>query len=343
MIRKWITVLATHAILCAIFAFFYVSFVVPKKAKVDIKIYDVREEATFDLSANQSYLLKLWGQDVPRAAYFNSHPIYYSFLRSRPLVKEFYYRIPKEVVKIGKNIFTISSDSPLCMRLKNNLAYSQFGGIFFNDAGPLSLGTRQSPAFVFFVSLFLSLFAWVVFFYFLKKFFALSLDNFLVIYALSFAPWYLFLFFLHIVSRNLPIRFVFFNSSYIGMTIAMVSILLIPCFFFILAKKVAGLVSSLQKSLSLKPPSDKPPFDALAGWKDYRMIRWWFFADLSDRLLAIFIFLLFFCAFLLSFHAYPIADFFANVAYIVLLVSVIRKIYFLHNTKSGLDEPLPKK
>ena len=319
-------VIVLHSILGVLFGFFYLQLVVPQYKAFNLTIRNVKDDIILELPAQETYLLKIWGDQMPERVYFNSSRLIHLIFRDRGKIKEFYYLLRKETIKKGKNVLKIQSDTNFSFRLKNDLAYSDFGGVLFksNVAKEDINSIKSFFVYLLFILCFNSLGLNLV--HFFKKFFALSFDFFLFKYTLSYLPCILFLYSIYKIAQLFTIKPVFFSYSFIGLSALLVFIFQFPMLTILLINEFKKWV--LNATLSTKwvlnaTPSTKGLVNRLLG---YRAIRWWFSIEFSDKCVFIFICLVIFCALLLSFHLELVGEIVANAAYLILLLGVFIRL-----------------
>ncbi len=349
---KYIKLVVFHIFLGAAFSFLYVNLTIPRFNEFNLKILEIRGEKSFDLPKQDTYLLKIGGHDVPNAVYCNSSKINYAVFVDRKKRKEFYFVLPSELVRKGENVLKIGSTNTYTANIKNCLSYTDFGVILLSSSA-IKKQEINTTILVLFL-LMLILFGFGVSFA-LEKLFGISLDKYFVKYALSYAPCLFLMTFLYNVFKLMPLHIFFFRTSFIGLSIFLVLIIQIPIFlsFIVELIKQVTAISKERKAAAppvkktfAVPPKEKKPLvstviatqafestkmltDKLMG---YRAVQWWLTKDLPDKCIIFFIFLLFFCTFLLSFHLDILAEIFANIAYLFLTTGVIIKL--LHSSKN---------
>jgi len=308
-----------QVIVGVLFAFFYSRLTIPKFDDFKLKILDIRGSCTFQLPQRGTYLLKIFGDDIPEKVYFNSNRVVHSIFRNRTKLKEFYYILPAEITKKGANKLFMSPDDRRSVKIMNNIASTDFGAILFKSS---IAKNGKIPLFLFFSFIFIFI-AWGLgVSYILKVLFNISLDNFFIRYCFSYFPCLLLLYFFDKASIFLPVRLLFLERSYMGVISLLILSIQIPVLFAFILQAAAQRPSGDNYS-NIIITSGKNISKQLIG---YRAVAWAIKKDFSDKCILFFIALLFSCALLLSFNLSFIAEFLANLAYLSLVTGVIIKL-----------------
>ena len=328
---KLIKLVVFQMIVGILFAFFFARLTIPEFKKFQVKILDIRGGRSFQLPERGTYLLNIFGDNIPEKVYFNSKRIVHSIFRNRAKLKEFYYIITPEFATKGINSILILPDDRYSIKILNNISSTDFGAVLFKSSV-----TRKAPIpfYIFLLFVFIFIVWGLCLSYLIKKLFGLSLDSFFIRYCLTYFPCILLLYLFDKAAIFLPAKLLFFERSYLGV----ISVLIL--LFQILVIFTSILPTPLQqpsknKYFGLLMNSSRSISKQLAG---YRAVAWVIKRDFSDKFILFFMFLLFFSAFLLCINLSFIAEFFANIAYLSLLAGVIIK---LKNAGSHADEERP--
>ncbi|MBI5873589.1 MAG: hypothetical protein HZB36_05545 [Candidatus Omnitrophica bacterium] len=313
-----------------IFAFFYTELALQEFNGFNIKIRDMRGQKTFNLPVQQTYLLKIWGDDIIEKAYLNGLPLIHTIYRRRTTLKEFYYLLPAGTTKTGENTLTAGPGMRYSFVVRNNIVTADFGVIAFKNSQIKKI--MAAPGlFVSFMLFFsaIGLFSCYVF----SSLFSLPFNKVFIAQAASFLPCILFFCFLRQINNLLPINLYFLKNSYFGICAFLILIFQLPAMFFLILRESrvhTGLVTDV-KGYTKQLIGHRA--GVIADVKRYtkqlighRAVKWFLASEFSDKCVILFIALLFLCALLISFKLEFIASFFGNMAYLALTTAVIIKL-----------------
>ncbi len=345
-----------QVIVGVLLAFFYAKLTIPKFDEFKLKIRDIRGSRSFQLPARGTYLLKIFGDDIPGDVYFNSVKITHSIFRKRTVLKEFYYVLSADITKEGTNKILVLPDKRCSIKIMNNIVVTDFGAVLLKPSVEKKPKTNGMP----YLLVTLLFVAWgLAILYSLKFLFGLSIDSFFFKYCFSYVPCILLLAFLHKISDLLPARLLFFEKSYIGVVAFSILIFQIPALFNFIVREIVYRYHNPEPSIKPKLNAIRPlnliyPIikykntyleflkfsskNVSRQFLGYKAVVWFLTKDFSDKCILFFMVLLFSCAILLSFKLSFIAEFLANVAYLSLVTGVIIK---LKNAKSQANEDRP--
>jgi len=340
---KLIKLVVFQMIVGILFAFFFARLTIPEFKKFQVKILDIRGGRSFQLPERGTYLLNIFGDNIPEKVYFNSKRIVHSIFRNRAKLKEFYYIITPEFTTKGINSILIIPDDRYSIKILNNISSTDFGAVLFKSSVEKK---PKSNTMLYFFATFICA-AWgLAILYSLKFLFGLSIDNFFFKYCFSYVPCILLLILLYKISDFLPARLLFFEKSYVGVVALLILLFQIPALFNFIIREIVSRYhysrppnySEIEYKhiyLEFLKISGKNASRKLLG---FSAIVWFINKDFSDKCILFFVALLFSCAILLSFNLSFIAEFLANVAYLSLVTGVIIK---LKNAKSEPKENRP--
>jgi len=106
---------------------------------VDLKIKNVGEKAIFNLTQQDSYLLKIWGIRRPEAVFLNGTALQSFQGRNRGGLEEQLFKVSASLVKIGMNELRIKGPCAYSVRIRNYFSSIASGILLFDD----SLATRK--------------------------------------------------------------------------------------------------------------------------------------------------------------------------------------------------------
>ncbi|MCM8783428.1 MAG: hypothetical protein NC818_01415 [Candidatus Omnitrophica bacterium] len=302
-------------ILGAIFSFFYNYFVIGDFKGFKLKLKDVKGITQFNLPEKDIYILKVWGKDSPQEVYFNDKILSHFYFRKRGELKELYFSLPEDLVNEGSNKIKIVSPLSYSLRIRNHLGTADYGTVLFKESKFLKEKRFNFRKFLLGIVLFsLSIF-------FIFRFFSFLTKNLLII-ILSYIPCFLFFLFSFFISQFSPYRIILHIYSFLGMSIFLVGIIMVPLFLIFSARKID--IKLLKENFQ----KDKDLF------LSNRIVYWIMTREFSDKCILTFMFLLILCAFLLIFKLEPVAEQIANLAYLVLVLGVgIKFVKFIREEK----------
>ena len=222
---KYLKLIVFQIVVGVTLAFFYNELTIRSFNEFALKIRNIRGSRSFQLPVKETYLLKIFGDDIPEKVYFNSNRIVHSIFRNRTKLKEFYYIITPEVSKQGTNSILISPADRHSIKIMNNIASTDFGVVLFK---PSAEQKSKTNAIFYLLAVFISA-AWGLAVHcFLKYLFCLSMDNFFFKYCFSYVPCILLLTFLYKITVFLPAQLLFFERSYTGIVAFLILLFQIP-------------------------------------------------------------------------------------------------------------------
>jgi hypothetical protein len=341
---KYLKLIVFQVIVGVLLAFFYAKLTIPKLDNFKLKILDIRGSRSFQLPARGTYLLKIFGDDIPEKVYFNSNSIVHSIFRNRTKLREFYYILPPEITKKGTNKILMLPDKRCSITILNNIVTTDFGAVLFRPSVEKKPETNGMP----YLLATLLFVAWgLAILYSLKFLFGLSIDIFFFKYCFSYVPCILLLTFLYKISDLLPAQLLFFERSYIGVVAFSILIFQIPALFNFIVREIVYRYHNPEPSIEPKLKAIRPlnliypirkyknsylEFLKISSknvsrqFLGYKAVVWFLMKDFSDKCILLFIALLFSCAILLSFNLSFIAEFLSNVAFLSLATGVIIKL-----------------
>lgn len=311
-------------VLSAVFVFFYTQLTVPELDDYNLKIKNVQRGILVELPTQREYMLKLWGMEIPREVYFNSRPIIYTFFKARGNLKEFYYRLPKEIVNPGKNMLKISSSGSYSARFKNTLAHGGHLAIMFKT-NESENRFRYQEFFLRSSALACILFGACSFLTsVLRRFFSISQKKFILNFCLSCIPCFLFLFLIFEFCYFSPFRIVFLKHSYIAFCVLMV----VFTQFVIL---LSLLLSKNRKTNNPEEDIPKPPRvqvkeEHLKPTSGRKIVTWWLSKHIFERYVMISMGFLSLTVLFLIANADLLASLSANLVYFLLIACAWMKL-----------------
>jgi hypothetical protein len=325
----------------------------PPFNKFTLKILDIRGSQSFQLPARETYILKIFGDDIPEKVYFNSSRIVHSIFRNRTKLKEFYYIITPVVSKQGANSIRIIPDNRYSIKIMNNIASTDFGTVLLKQSAEKKSKTDGTP---YLSAAFLSVVWGLAILYLLRFLFGLSIDSFFFNNCLSYIPCILFLTFLYKILALIPAQLLFSNRNYMGIVVFLILIFQIPALFNFIVREIGQRyrypdlikekeVSSLPEKSKLKSIGSTSPIYSVTEYNNiyidflkilrknapsqflgYGAAAWFLRKDFSDKFILFFIAFLFTSAFFLSFNLSFFSEFLASMAYLSLVSGVIIKL-----------------
>ncbi|HAJ56626.1 MAG TPA: hypothetical protein DCL35_02525 [Candidatus Omnitrophica bacterium] len=322
---KYIPLVLFFMAMGAVFAFFYTELALPEFNGFTMKVRDMRGQKAFDLPVQQTYLLKIWGDDIIEKAHLNGLPLTHTIYRPRKTLKEFYYLLPSGTTKPGENILAAVPGKRYSFMIRNNIVATDFGVISFKDN---QIGKNRA-SFGLFASFMLLFSAIGLFIYYISSVLSsMPFNNILIAQTASFLPCIAFLYLIRQINNLLPINLYFLKNSYFGVCAFLIAIFYVPAMFLLLLKgnKAYTSVATDGKNANIHTC-------VVAGGKGYaeklighRAVKWLLSREFADKCLILFMALLFSCAFLMAVKFEFLASFFGNIAYLVLVTAVIIKL-----------------
>jgi len=297
-----------------ILSFFYNALVINEFKDFQIKLKEVKD-VRFDLPQKDTYLLVLWGPELPKEIYFNNRSVMYFYFRERIELKEFYISLPPEFVNEGTNRLRIVSPITYSVRIRNYLGCLKSKGAFILFANSKSLKRPFSLGKLIFLTLFISLILagmWYLFSFLLQKFFNISLRKFYFRYWFSYLPC-LFLFLIIFLFSLSPYRIVLSQQTFIGLVIFCTGIV-----------KLCVILISLWREKEKQAKIERLEIQRFQplGYRLMAKFPIYIKQEPADGFIIAFMLLLIICALLLICKLDLIAEQFANIAYFALVIGV---------------------
>lgn len=279
-----------------------------------------RARANFDLPSD-TYLLKVkhtLQADQPKEIFVNGFKVDYNiypYVIKKGIIETDYIRLPKEIVKEGRNLIDINfpKNHPKDVDTILSNYRRQIGNdiyILFSDSAYFASGKISFKTIVSSMVIISLVFAGVI--YFLNRTLSLSINRLFIYQIYSLLPFFIFLFSLWLSSNLSKLYKVVTTNGYFW-TFGIVSFSLTQG-FIILRKLIQGYRK--KAILLINPKVNKLIFEA---------IEWIKLRDFSDKCIMLFMVLFMVCALLLILHFEPIAVQVANIIYFVLVIGVITK------------------
>jgi len=320
MISKYLKVIISHTLLGICFAFFYTQLSVPSFNEVDIKTRNIMSRTDFNLPNKNTYLLKIWGDSAIEKVLLNGTQIAHFIYKQRKVLKEYYYVITPEMVKVGKNDLDISPGKNRTMRVKNNIVVSELGVILFKNT-PVIYIEDTIDLYLMFVAAFILL-GFIALFLF-ERFVGLAFDKFLMMHVFASAPCLLFMLLLSQLNKYLPAKVLYFSRSYFNFCFFFIFVFYLPLLFIFLLSQLKKLRSKIS-DLELK--------DRFLGLV---FIQWWLARSMITKLMISFFCLLLLCNLLLFVRLEFFAEFFANIVFCLISAVVILTLLKIRDEKNN--------
>ncbi len=294
-------------LLAGAYCYFYSQFVIVDFRIFDKRLRDVEPGAiSVDLPEKAPYLIIVQSKGALKHLAVNGAPLIHTVYRARASKREWYFFVPPDIVLPGVNELLLGADSTCFVKIKNTLGESSFGLMLFKESPILRSHTTPLQCGLFFIyvmvcALFLRKF--------LAVFFALTPVNHAWLYILSYAPVLAFFAASSALSRLLPLQFVLFQKSFIGL--CCLTPVLTQIIFF------GGL--SFFSSMTKDGTRTRQPIDNAGS------AAWWTKQKFADKCVVGFMVLLAMCAFSVIFNISFLSEFLANISFVLLVVAVVIK------------------
>ncbi len=298
-------------LLAAAYCYFYSQLVV-----VDFKFFNkrVRDVETgnisVDLPEKAPYLIIVRSKGTLSHLAFNGTPLIHTVYRGRTNKKEWHFFVTPNIVSAGANELLLEATSTCSLKIKNALGESSFGIMLFKESPTLRSHPTPLQCGLFLITL-------IVYALFLRKvlafFFTLTPEKHALLYILSYLPVLAFFGISTAFSKFLPVQFVFFPKSFIGL-----------CFIIpILTQIIFFGALSFLRSISKEDPPKSSQTRRHIG--NSALAAWWPKQKFADKCLAGFMVLLTLCAFSVIFNISILAELLANISFVLLVMGVVIK------------------
>ncbi len=119
------------AICCSLlFSLFYNCFVDKLDTEpFDKKFKNVNRQLTLEIPKTDTYLLKIWGTEIPDKVFFNNRELLQFLSRKRREVNELYIRLDPSLINLGRNKLDIFSNKSYSVRIRNFYGATELGDI----------------------------------------------------------------------------------------------------------------------------------------------------------------------------------------------------------------------
>ncbi|MGE5280435.1 MAG: hypothetical protein ACM3L6_06805 [Deltaproteobacteria bacterium] len=314
--------LILHIGLGLVFGRAFVQFTRQGFRPFQLKMLDIYNGAHLVIPRRQPYILKLWGDDPPARVSVNDKTLPHFLYRDRPTIKEFYYFLPPTLTWDGKLDLRIEPAIRFSMKLRNNVAESDFGSILLRSTRGRTPAPRPSPfVLTAFALVFLLIGAgWAAFSWRLGF---MRPARLLTALAWCYAPSLFILGFLSYVESVLPVRFVFHPASFLGFLLCAAILAQMPGLLRIFLATTSGLIWTRVCALS------KENADRIMATPMFKYVAR---LGLAKRLILLSAFFLLVSLLALTARISFLAEFFANLTYISLLAFAVIKLFRIRGT-----------